>query len=228
MKILITRPIEEALELATTIKNLNHDPVISPLFEIVFFDNIKEDSFANYDAIIITSRNALKAISNIKNKNLQFLILGRKTTEIAKSLGFNNVKFSGINAEELKEYIQGYNKLLYLSGVDVSNNFTSLKKTIDRQIVYNAKRLEKIPSEFFEFIKFGQKKMVLFFSKRSSRSFLELIQKNHLEPYCKNLIAISLSKKIADNIKNICYKSYIAKEPTLDSMIESIKEYTNG
>lgn len=227
MKILITRPIDEAICLSQKLGTLGYDSVICPLLEVKIFNDINFAILDKYDAIIVSSSNAIKAIAKA-NKKLKLFIVGKKTTEFAKTMGFKNSIYSGANINELKDTIQDYSNLLYLSGVDISDDLSSLEKNIDRLNVYEAKMVESVPDNFLAFIKRDHLKLSLFFSKRTALAFLNLIHENKLEPYCGNIISLSLSKKISDTLKDLKLRSYYtAKEPTLQSLISSIKKIHN-
>ena len=94
MKILVTRPINQSENLAKKVINLGYDPVIAPLLEIHYIKDIDLQSFEQFDVIVITSSNALTAIANA-NKNLKLFIVGKHSTNYAKSLGFVNSVYAG-------------------------------------------------------------------------------------------------------------------------------------
>lgn len=222
MKILITRPIDEAKALAEELADLGYQPVISPLLEIELFHNLDFQIFDKYDGIIISSRNAIKAIARA-NKSLKLFIVGEQTTEAAKKLGFANSIYMGANIEKLKEAMQHRNNLLYLSGVDISDDLSSLENKFDRLEVYQAKRVESAPGNFLDFIKLHNLRLCLFFSKRTAQIFLDFVKEYKLESYCGNIIVLSLSANINDCLKDLNLHSYyISEEPTLRSMIDSI------
>ncbi len=175
MKILITRPLDEAINLAKEIVKLGHQPIISPLLEIELFKNIYFEHFNKYDGIIISCKNALKAIDQA-NKNLKLFIVGERTTQFAKTLGFSNSICAGTNIMELKETMQQYNNLLYLSGVHISDDLNLLEKKIDRLEVYKAQKIESASNNFIDFIKLDDLRLCLLFSKRTAQIFIDFIK----------------------------------------------------
>lgn len=222
MKILITRPIDEANALAKELTNLGYYPVIAPLLEIELFQDINFKNFDKYEAIIITSKNAIKAIANA-DKKLKLFIIGEQSTEFAKSLGFINSIYAGANIEELKNFIQPYSNLLYLSGVDISDDLSSLSKKIIRLEVYKAKVTEPVSSKFIRFIKSDELKLCLFFSKRTAQIFLSHIKKYKLKSYCDKIISLSLSDNIDNSLKGLnLHSCYVSKDPSIKSIMNSI------
>ncbi len=218
MKILITRPITEALELAEQLTDMGHEAIIAPLLEIHLVDNLDLDSFEQYNAIVISSKNAIKAIANA-NKQLKLLIVGEQTAEFAKSLGFVNSVFAGENILELQEAIKSYNNLLYLSGENITTDLSHLG--IKRQVVYWAEPI--IANGLTEFVKLEQQKLCLFFSARTAQVFVDFITSHGLQSYCQNIIALSLSNKIQSSLEKLKFKTcQAADKPTSRDLIKLI------
>lgn len=220
MKILITRPIAEAQELAKKLINMGFEPFISPLLEININKDINLEELNRYEALIISSKNAIQAIEKA-NKNLKLLIVGKQSVNFAKSLGFINSFYMGKNITELRSKLEYNQNLLYLSGNDVTDDLSDLD--IKRRIIYQTKILN--PNNLINFIKLKQSKACLFFSTRTTDVFIDFINENRLESYCRDISVFSLSDKIANNLLKLEFKSsYIAKEPTLEKLLEEIIE----
>ena len=75
MHIIITRPIEDCLELIRNLKILNHTITHLPLINIKGIAN-KNNNFENYKGIIFTSSNAIKFLDtkNIPKKIYCFCV----------------------------------------------------------------------------------------------------------------------------------------------------------
>lgn len=227
MKILITRPLEEAKILANTLEILGYQTILAPLLEIKFTKDVDFNQLYNYQAIIITSRNSIKAISEV-DKDLKLLIVGKESYYYAKSLGFLNCIFAGENIEQLKENIPNYNNLLYLSGAEITDDLKNLKQKIDRKIIYKAEQITNPSKELLEFIKQDQLKICLFLSARTAQAFANIIANNGLKQYCKSIISLTLSNKIAHNLEQLHFNScYVTQEPTLDSLVNLINRVYN-
>ena len=91
MHILLTRPIEDCIEMIEKFKSLGHDVSHLPLLNIEKL-NYENFNFNNYDAIIFTSSNSIKFldIKNI-NKNIKCFSVGSATEKKISALGFQNV-----------------------------------------------------------------------------------------------------------------------------------------
>lgn len=89
----------------------------------------------DFDALIITSKNALKSliINNIKiNKNINIYTLGQQSANIAYEMGFKNIKISkrSYAKDLLKEFLPELKiqKCLYLRAKEISSNLDNKMK----------------------------------------------------------------------------------------------------
>ena len=105
MNIIITRPIDDSLEIISKFKILGHTVIHLPLLDIKKI-SYKTINFNNYKGIIFTSANAIKFL-DIKNipKNILCYCVGDVTEQKARSIGFLNVISASGNVEALKELI---------------------------------------------------------------------------------------------------------------------------
>jgi uroporphyrinogen-III synthase len=221
MKILVTRPIEQTNELAKKIIELGHEPIISPLIKITQLNNLNLDILEDFDAIIITSRNALLSILNA-NKNSKLIIVGKQTTQYAQSLGFSNANFAGHDIAELKQNLNKTDKLLYLSGSEITDNLEDFPN-ITRQITYTSETIEELPGNFFEFFKLKELRICILFSLRTAKNLIYLVNKHNLN--CSNIIILTLSQNIAELFKNKGFHAcYVAKKPELEYLISLIEK----
>ena len=105
MHVIITRPIEDSLELIRNLKIINHVITYLPLINIKGISN-KNINFDNCKGIIFTSANAIKFL-NTKNisKNIHCYCVVDATEKRAKESGFYNAISAGGNVDALIELI---------------------------------------------------------------------------------------------------------------------------
>ena len=134
MHIIITRPIEDSLDLMRSLNIANHKVTHLPLINIKKISN-KNINFHNYKGIIFTSANAIKFLDT-KNipKNIQCFCVGGATEKKAKEFGFYNAISAGGNVDVLIELIirtfdKNFGRLLYVSSEFISKELDlELKK----------------------------------------------------------------------------------------------------
>ena len=153
MHIVLTRPIEDSLELMRNLKIINHVVIHLPLINIKGISN-KNINFDNYKGIIFTSANAIKFL-NTKNipKNIHCYCVGDATEKKAKESGFYNAISAGGNVDALIELIvrtfdKKLRKLLYITSEFVSKelDLELIKKgySINRIINYTSEPVNQI------------------------------------------------------------------------------------
>jgi uroporphyrinogen-III synthase len=91
MRILVTRPEVEGRGMARRLIDMGHDPIPSPLLEIV----VEPPSVLPLDgvqAILVTSRHGAEALASRREAHrLPLLAVGRVTAAVARRIGFETV-----------------------------------------------------------------------------------------------------------------------------------------
>lgn len=151
MRIIITRPVEDAESLAAGLRAQGHEPLIHPLLEIAFptLAPIPLDGVA---ALIATSRNALKGLAANAAfdaaRALPVYCVGEATAAFARQLGFSQIRVGAGTAKELLSVIAaatdpGSGALLYLTGeqlaFDLQAALTTQGYAVRRVTVYEAR-----------------------------------------------------------------------------------------
>lgn len=200
--ILITRPQEEALRTQQRLELAGYKCKIFPLLEIIIKENIIKDChWKEFDYILITSQNAIKALAAAKARfQTPILVVGQKTAGILTQEGFNIV---GVFAttEDLKEFvIKGLKrdlKLLYLAGdvtvQPLSEQLQNIGFNIIKKIIYESKEVNILPSYVIQDIK-----IILFYSPRTAQIFAKLC---HLD--LSTITAICISDNVAKKITKL-------------------------
>lgn len=223
MNILITRPINESIELAQTIENSGHTAIIAPLLEIEHLNEISS-SKGNF---IITSKNAAFAVKN-SDKNIKIFVIGNRTKDYINQLGFHNVYYMGETVAQLKERISQDEQYIYLSGNDVTDPLSDFSN-VKRLIVYNAKKVENPSEDFINFFLKQEPGICMIFSQRTAEIFYSLVNKYDLKNKCDNIILLAFSSKIANSLKELRFKTVkIAKKPDMQNMLDLLNLYKNG
>ena len=95
MNILITRPLIDTEDLMGKLFSLGHKIIHVPTLKISTIKSVTVD-FKKYDAIVLTSANALRNLKVTNNdKNKLFFCVGSITEKIARKLGYINTISAG-------------------------------------------------------------------------------------------------------------------------------------
>ncbi|EAH7984854.1 uroporphyrinogen-III synthase [Campylobacter upsaliensis] len=189
------------------------------LNEIKFFDfnvNLKD-----FNALILTSKNAVKALERAKiklNFTLQIYAVGEKTAKEAKKLGFTKIKIPSLAYgktlfDEFKDELKGQ-KCLYLRGKniasklneDLQNYGVKLKEVIVYENVFKAYKIElKQPAIF------------ILTSPHSVLNFLKFYKAHPKDHF------IAIGQSTAKNLKGLQFS--LAKEATIKACVDLARLY---
>jgi len=197
MAVLVTRPHPDDEATAAALRARGFEVLRAPMlrFEPVPFH---DDADARYGAIIVTSANALRAISShladSRLLKLPLFAVGQHTAAVAREAGFAEVITAGGDAGALRDLVLGAVKskqlkkastLLYLAGADLARDlagelgekgFTVVTHTTYRMIPASS-----LPREICDAFVANQIEAVLHYSRRSARAFLEAARSGGVE-----------------------------------------------
>ena len=226
--VLITRPLEQAQKFAETITSLGYSPLISPLLTI---ENIPTDFEKNDapDAFIVSSVQALTQLHIPMGwAHIPVFCVGDLTANAARDAGFQNI-ISGKGgiadlAPLINHQMKPHAKLVYLRGEHVHQDINALLQDYEiREILmYRAHALQHFSAQILD--QFDKIDIVTLFSSRTALIFKELIEKNKLTPYLKNIKLLCLSPSVVESVKEMGWKEcHIADFPNQAALIEKLK-----
>jgi uroporphyrinogen-III synthase len=183
MRLLVTRPSEDAHPLKEKLERLGHAVIVSPLLEIVPRRDVEIPS-SNYQLIALTSANAIRCLAADKHllglRPLPVLAVGPQSAAAARHAGFAEITEAGGDGEGLARHIIAHAKpdagpVLYLSGQDTASDFAGRLArqgfAVTRVIAYEARPATTLAAEA------ARAEGVLLYSPRSARLWLDLAAK---------------------------------------------------
>ena len=222
MHVIITRPIEDSLELIRNLKIINHTITYLPLLSVRKISN-ENINFKDYKGIIFTSANAIKFLNiNDIPKNICCFCVGEITERKAKNFGFYNAISAGGNVDALIELIirtfdKKTGKLLYISSEFISKDLDIelIKKgySINRIINYTSEPVNQIEQNILDYIKKNKPDVIYVYSEKSAINLKDLISKYSLVDVMTQTNLMCLSKKISSVLEFIKWKKIIIFNP---------------
>ncbi len=197
MAVLLTRPFPDNEASSAALRKRGYDVLLAPMlrFEAVAF---ADDSGANYQAVIVTSANALRAIEGALAQSplrkLPLYAVGEHTASVARELGFGKVivakgdagalrdrVLDGLRAKELKKK----RPLLYLAGADITRDLASELGghglEVVTQTTYRMVAVATLPRAVCEAFATDDVEAVLHYSRRSAAAFVEAVRNAGIE-----------------------------------------------
>ena len=222
MHILLTRPLEDCLDMILKFKKLGHHVSHLPLLKIESIQHSSID-FSEFKSIIFTSANAIKFLNTKKiDKNIYCFCVGSATEKKAKKEGFQNIFAAEGNVTNLKELIlKNLNpidgKIIYFSGELLSSDLDKdleqegykLKRIINYRTLHN----EKFDEKFLEQLTLNMPDLVYIYSQNSASSFLNFIKKNQLESLWMNTNLMCIGEKTSAILNEIKWKKIFLFNP---------------
>ena len=222
MHILLTRPLEDSLEMILKFKSLGYQVSHLPLLNIEKM-NYEEIRFSDYGGIIFTSANAVKFLDLSKiDKNILCFCVGGTTENKARIAGFQNTIAAEGNVSNLKELIlQNYETkdkpLLYISGeivtVDLDQQLSNEGYSVKRIINYKVKYNLKFDESFVEELKVNKPDIIYIYSQNSASSFLNFIKINQIENIWMNTNLMCIGEKTSSILNEIKWKKIFLFNP---------------
>jgi len=230
MRVLITRPEEDALPLARILKARGHDAVVAPLMHVHFHAG-PEVSLAGVQAILATSANGVRAVAQrTRRRDVAIFAVGPQTAQAARALGFADVRDAdgdarSLLAATLRWARPGRGALLHGRGAESSRELETLLChegfDVRGEILYDVAAETVLPTPIAQQIGENPIDAALFFSPRSARIFRTLAAAAHFDT--SGMIAACISAATADALLPLAFcEIRVAEKPNQDALLDCL------
>jgi len=206
MRVLVTRPKDDADEIAARLRARGHDVLIAPLLDIRFRDGANIP-LADIQAVLATSANGVRALARrTPHRTIPIYAVGPQTAAEAARLGFANIRDAQGDARALAEAVQHWadpaqGALLHAAGADTKGDLVARLRaagfTARTETLYDALAVAALPAPVRQALEQDRLDAVLLFSPRSARILAEGIEAAGLSAACARLIAAAISPAAA-------------------------------
>jgi uroporphyrinogen-III synthase len=231
LHVLITRPREQALELAQQLAARGDTALIEPLLNIERLPGVPPD-LAGVQALVLTSANAAPALS-APARQLPLFAVGDATANAAKAAGCRTVIAATGTGADLARLIARRCRpergaLLHLSGEEVrpglAEELAAAGFDLRRQVVYRTVPARALSAPTVEALAQRQIEAVLLFSPRTAQTFVELIAWHGLRDHLAATAAICLSAAVAEPCRELVWRAiHLAAQPELGALLEALE-----
>ncbi|HYB55206.1 MAG TPA: uroporphyrinogen-III synthase [Alphaproteobacteria bacterium] len=229
MRVLITRPLEEAQALAALLAERGIASLIDPLLEIRPLPSA-ELSLEGVQAIVFTSANGVRAFAERESRRtLPVFAVGARTAEVARAAGFAETESADGALADLARLVRARldprrGALLHGAGAVVKGELAELLSadgfTIRRVVLYEAVPPTALQQATRAALAAGELEAVLFFSPRTAATFVSLVIAAGLAGACARLRAISLSPAVAEEAGALAWRqSLTAVRPEQSALL---------
>ena len=184
MRLLVTRPEPDGARTAAKLRARGHDALLAPLLRVeTLAADLPGGSFC---AVVMTSANAARAVERhprlAELMMLPAFVVGRRTAEAARAVGFSNVTSAGGNEQDLARLIGAQlhgsaAPLLYLAGEDRQGDLAADVEMEGVRVstieVYRASKASRFTPAAEQALRTGRLDGVLHYSGRSAETYVD-------------------------------------------------------
>jgi len=226
MRLLVTRPKEDADPLAKILKDKGYDPVIFPLLTIkAENDGVKALGAmkeADVQAILFTSANGVRHFARAdKRRTFKVLAVGDASATAAKEAGFKDVESATGDVDALAKLVKDKcdskkGQLVHVAGSRIAGDLKGLLEkdgfSYTRVVLYSADKTSDLSATLKQDISAGKIDGVLLYSPRTATAFVELAEKAKIKEDLKKVTAYALSQAVADKLKSAGFKGVVTSK----------------
>ncbi|MEL6734493.1 MAG: uroporphyrinogen-III synthase [Pseudomonadota bacterium] len=247
MKVLVTRPLQQANKTAERLWAAGYEPVVHPLLSVVMLKtpqptgDLVGDLVADWGGLIVTSANAVPSLmASDRLSSLKFLPVlatGSVTALALKEAGFGDVDHVDGSALDIAERLADWtsNKgiddkpVLYASAAAVAHDLTALGREQGVAVVswpvYETRAALRFEDDVKALLLNGEIAAVLLYSPRTAACFSELYRHLHVEMAAQRTlrppICLVLSEAVRAALSTDLQKvSRVARKPTEAALFE--------
>ncbi|MBP2311343.1 uroporphyrinogen-III synthase [Azospirillum soli] len=205
--ILVTRPAEDAEPLAAHLRAQGFDASTEPMLEIVWLDGPEPD-LHDVQALLFTSMNGVRGYARrTGRRGLPVYAVGDATAYAARTSGFTQVESASGDVYALADLVRARvapkaGVLLHVAGTklagDLAGMLTEDGFSVRRATLYDAVPSTRLSENTGRALRTGTLDAVLFFSPRTARSFVRLVNEAGLIDCCRTVDALCLSPAVAE------------------------------
>ncbi|TCS64813.1 uroporphyrinogen-III synthase [Varunaivibrio sulfuroxidans] len=230
MRILITRPAEDAAPLAARLHAMGLETRTVPLLTIHDLDGPPVD-VSGVQALLATSANGVRAFARRSaERTVPVFAVGDATGRVAQEFGFTTVESAAGDVAALAQRVgarltPGAGTLLHIAGSVLAGD---LKDLVERQgfvyrraVLYRAQTAQSLAPEIAAELRAGAFDAVVLYSPRTAQTFAELVRKANACEGLSDSVAYCLSAAVAEKIDAMTWGDIrIAARPEQDALLD--------
>lgn len=236
VQILVTRPEPDAEKTAARLRALGHEPLIAPLLSVITAPmpaDLPEPA-----ALILTSRNAVRAISSWPQASAwcdrPVFVTGRGTADGARRSGFTDIRSAAGDAADLGTLLTSsiepeIGPILYPAARDRSEAFLrrlhAAGYDIRVVVAYHAEAVETLEPAICDAFRFSRIGAVLLYSRRTAEAFRHAVERAGLIRAVPATKFCVLSAQVAEPVADLGAEIAVAQKPDEDSLLALLETF---
>ena len=234
MRLLVTRPKEDAERLEDSLRALGAEPVVEPMLSIDFKDGPPLE-LEGVQAILATSANGPRAFARRDDRrHLPLFAVGDASARAAAEAGFTRIESAAGDVHDLARLVRERLRaeagaLMHVSGTEIAGDLAALLDEAGfayrREVLYGARPPSQLSVALVRALEDGRLTGALFFSPRTAATFVTLVMRCGLAEACTGMVAYCLSPAVAERARSIAWRAVVvARRPDQEALLESVQE----
>lgn len=234
MRLLITRPKEDAEPLAALVRARGFETVLEPLLTIQYGRSETID-LDDVQGVLLTSANGARALARVTaRRDVPLLAVGAASANAARELGFAAVEESAGDVAALAgaaaaRFDPHGGALLHVAGTVSAGDLAGLLEgagfSVRRQVLYEARQANALSRGLRGAIAADEIGGVLLYSPRTAALFVTLLEAAGLAARSKRMAALCLSQAVAAKVAPLQWLDVlVAAEPEQEALLSLLDE----
>lgn len=205
MRVFVFRPQADAERSARALSAHGHEPIVTPLFDIVRRSDPPPDGA--FAALVLTSGNAVPSLADAPAawRELPVFTVGARTAGKVRAAGFEDARSADGDRNDLialiHQNITAPARLLLVIGKDHREDVPTRLVQAGYEVViwtaYAAEAVANLPEDTAAHLRSGEAEAALHYSPRGAQTFLDLSHKAGLGEAALELTHVALSAEVA-------------------------------
>ncbi len=232
MRVLLTRPREDAEAFAARLQERGHEALSAPLLTVRFHEG-PPLILDGVQGILATSANGVRALARrTARRELPLFAVGPQTAHEARNAGFARVESADGDVMALAQTLPRWARaaagaLLHATGAEGAGKLAALLiakgYAVNTAVLYDVVAATSLPQDVVLGIKDGSLDAAVFFSPRSARVFRECVVDAGLSPLCAALIAACISRAAANALPPLSFGEIrVAARPNQAALLQCL------
>ena len=230
MRVLVTRPREDAERLAEPLRALGASVVNEPLLMIVPVAG-PSLNLADVQAVLVTSANGARALAKAgERRDIPVFAVGDQSGRVARDLGFKRVESAGGDVNTLARLVSAgldpaAGPLLHAAGSVQAGDLAGQLRPLGFEVrvvpLYDARPTAALSASVRQALAEGGFDAGFFYSPRTARTFVAHVRKANLSLPLTGMMGYALSQAVADALEPVLPpdRLRVADQPTQDAML---------
>ena len=240
MRILVTRPRDDADDLVAALTARGHEVLREPLLTITPREPVDWPlGHERAQALLVTSANGVRAFARADpRRDLPVYAVGAASAAAADGLGFRAVVSADGNVDDLAALVRrrldpAGGPLLHPAAAkpagDLKGALAAKGFDVLRAVLYDARPAEALSPESTRAVNEGSIDAVTLFSPRTASAFASLIAAAGLAPACSRIVALCLSPAVAAEIAGLAWRRVlVAARPEQAALLAALDHLAGG